>query len=143
MMNKILETWLLFVAVAHVVAGLAVPFIAYSGAFDFYAMQLAAAFWGGGPVPLEAENFQRWIVALFGPTVASWGVLMIFLVRAGMRTQERWPWHALLLAILVWAPADIVISLMYDFWPHLAIDAIAIAGIAVPALMLSLRKNLA
>jgi hypothetical protein len=65
---------------------------------------------------------------------------MIFLVRAGMRTQQRWPWHALLLAILVWAPADIVISLMHDFWPHVAIDAVAIASIALPALMLSMRK---
>jgi hypothetical protein len=140
-MKRKLESWLTFVAIAHVVLGLAVPFIAYSGAFDAYAAQVAAAFWGGGAVPPEAQAYQRWMVALFGPTVASWGVLMFFVVREGARTQAQWPWNALLIAILVWAPADIVISLMHEFWPHVVIDAIAIVGIALPALLLRMRSG--
>lgn len=128
-----LENWLLFVALAHVVVGLTVPFIAYSSAFDPYLMQLAAAFWGGASVPAEAEDFARWIVALFGPTVAAWGVLMVYLVRAGARGREAWPWNALMLSVFAWAPADVAISLLHDFWPHLVIDAVASASIVVPA----------
>jgi hypothetical protein len=139
MNRKLLENWLFLVAAAHVAGGLAVPFIAYSGAFDFYLGQLAAAFWGGAAMPQEAQDFARWIIALFGPTVAGWGVLMIYLVRAGAKTRENWPWNALLLSLLVWAPADIVISLFYDFWPHVVIDACAIASIAVPVLIIRKR----
>lgn len=131
-----LENWLLLVAAAHIAGGLALPFVAYSAIFDTYIAQLSLTFWNGAPVPAEAESFQRWIVALFGPTVAGFGVLMYFLVRAGARTQERWPWDALLIAILVWAPADIVISLLHDFWPHVVIDSIAIVSICVPVVML-------
>jgi hypothetical protein len=139
-MKRILESWLLMVAVGHVALGLLMPFIAYSAAFDFYAAQLAAMFWEGGPVPPQAESFQRWIVALFGPTVAAWGVLMVFLIRYGARTQEKWPWNALLVSVVVWAPADILLSLIHDFWLHVIIDAFAIMVIAVPVLMLRARK---
>jgi hypothetical protein len=140
-MKKTFGYWLLFVAALHVIGGLLVPFIAYSDAFASYAAQLGATFWNGGQVPVEAERFQRWIVALFGPTVASVGVLMFFLVRAGMRTRERWPWDALLLAMLAWGPADIAISLMHGFWPHVVIDVVAIVSIVVPALYLRLQAS--
>lgn len=139
-MKRILERWLLVVAAGHVVGGLALPLIAYTSGFDFYLAQLSATFWGGAAAPAEAEAFQRWIVALFGPTVAAWGVLMIFLIRAGARTQERWPWNALLLSVLVWAPADIGISLMHDFWIHVVVDGLAVISIVVPVLLLRLRK---
>jgi hypothetical protein len=139
-MKRLLENWLLGVAAGHVVLGLLMPFIAYSSVFDFYAAQLAVTFWDGGPVPPQAESFQRWIVALFGPTVAAWGVLMVFLIRHGARTQEKWPWDALLVSVVVWAPADIAISLVHDFWPHVVIDVIAIVIIVVPVLILRTRK---
>jgi len=138
--KRLLENWLLGVAAAHVILGLAVPFIAYSGAFDFYAAQLATTFWNGAAVPPEAQAFQRWIVALFGPTIAAWGVLMVVLIRAGARSGERWPWDALLLSLLAWAPADIAISLLHDFWPHVVLDVVAAASIAVPALLLRMRS---
>lgn len=93
---KKLEVWLLIVAFGHIVAGTALPFIAFSSLFDIYAATIRESFWGGAPIPPEAEEFQRWIVALFGPTVASWGVLMAYLVRVGMRTNDPSPWNALL-----------------------------------------------
>jgi hypothetical protein len=135
-----LAIWLLIVALGHVVVGAALPFVAFSSGFDFYAEKIRASFWGGAVPPPEAEAFQRWIVALFGPTVASWGILMAYVVRAGMRTNEPWPWNALLISLLIWAPADIAISLMHDFWLHVAIDLLVVLVIAVPAVMLRARK---
>lgn len=92
-------------------------------------------------MPPEAEAFQRWIVALFGPTVASWGVLMAYLVRAGMHTNDPWPWNALLLSLLVWAPADMAISLMRNFSLHVIIDLVSVLIIAIPTLMVRTQKS--
>ena len=142
--NKVkrrLETWLFIVALGHIVFGVALPFLAFSSGFDFYSEKIRASFWSGALIPPEAEAFQRWIVALFGPTVASWGVLMACLVRAGMRTNDPWPWNALLLSLLVWAPADIAISLMRDFWLHVVIDLFVVIVIAVPAIIARTQKT--
>lgn len=140
-MKRRLETWLFIVALGHIVLGVALPFWAFSSGFDFYAEKIRESFWGGALIPPEAEAFQRWIVALFGPTVASWGVLMAYLVRAGMRTHDPWPWNALLASLLVWAPADIAISLMRDFWLHVVIDLFAVIVIAVPAIIVCVQKG--
>jgi hypothetical protein len=136
-----LKKWLLLVAIGHVAFGVALPFVAFSGNFDFYAAKIRYSFWNGTPVPAEAEAFERWIVALFGPTIASWGVLMTCLVRAGMRTDETWPWDGLLISLLALGPADIAISLMHDYWLHVIVDLSVVFIIAVPALMIRLRRT--
>lgn len=135
-MTRLLQNWLLALAWLHLAIGLAIPFIAYSALFDYYSALLQAAFWPGQSVPAETLSFQRWIVSLFGPTLASIGVVMIYLVRAGIRTNESWPWNAILLALLVWAPGDIGISLLKDFRLHVWIDAIALLAIVPPVLLL-------
>lgn len=131
--------WLLLAAYGHILAGIAIPFIAYSNGFDYYSGLLQQTFWPHAAVPAETLDFQRWIVSLFGPTLASVGVVMVFLVRAGIRTGERWPWTAMLLALAVWAPGDIGISLMKHFWMHVLIDAAVLLAVVPPLLVLRAR----
>ncbi|HQS57533.1 MAG: hypothetical protein B7Y56_09330 [Gallionellales bacterium 35-53-114] len=140
-LSKNLERWLYIVAIGHILLGFALPVLAFSSGFDFYAGQLRDTFWGAATVPAEALAFQRWIVALFGPTVASWGILMAYLVRAGVRSKEQWPWNGLLLSLIAWAPLDIAISLLHGFWLHVAIDIVAVTLIAVPALILRMARD--
>lgn len=137
---KKLEIWLFIVAVSHIFAGIALPLVAFFSGFEIYSEKIRDAFWGGALVPPEAEAFQRWIVALFGPTIASWGVLMAYLVRSAMRTNELWPWNAILLSLLAWAPTDIAISLMRGFWLHVVIDLFVVTVIAVPTLIVRTQK---
>lgn len=137
--NNILGRWLLLVALGHIVAGLLIPIWAYSPAFDFYSDFLKDAFWSSQEVPQETKEFQRWILALFGPTIASVGVLMTYLVKAGIKHREPGPWNALLIVTAIWAPGDIGISLMHDFWPHVLIDAMAMLVIVPPTLILRAR----
>jgi hypothetical protein len=138
---KKLELWLSIIALGHMMAGIALPFIAFSSIFDIYAAAIRESFFGGAPIPPETEAFQRWIVALFGPTVASWGVLMAYVVRAGTRTNDPSYWHALLLSVLAWAPADIAISLIHDFWIHVIVDLVAIIIIAIPVFIILVKKR--
>jgi predicted DCC family thiol-disulfide oxidoreductase YuxK len=134
-----LETWLLLVAWGHIFIGLAIPLLAYSGAFAYYSGLLHQAFWPGLAMTGETVQFQRWIVALFGPTIASVGVVMAYLVRAGAKFRERWPWNAILVSLAVWAPGDIGISLLRHFWLHVWIDAAALLAIFPPVLILRAR----
>lgn len=137
--KRFLEKWLLLVAWGHVVAGIAIPLIAYSTGFDYYSALLHRAFWPGEAVPAQTVEFQRWIVALFGPTIASVGVVMVYLVRAGIRTGERWPWTAILFAMAVWAPGDIGLSLMRHFQLHVWIDVATLLAIVPAVLILKAR----
>ena len=132
----ILEKWLLLLAYSHIAAGIAIPFVAYAPAFDYYSGLLQTAFWPGQQVPMPAIEFQRWFAALFGPTIASVGVVIVYLVKAGIRYAEPWPWNAILIALAVWAPGDIGISLMKNFWLHVGIDVGVLLTIVPPVLML-------
>ncbi len=135
-MTRFLQNWLLLLAWLHLAIGLFIPAIAHSALFGHYSALLQAAFWPGQVIPPETLDFQRWIVSLFGPTLASVGVVMIYLVRAGIRSDDTWPWNAILLALAVWAPGDIYISLLKDFWLHVWIDTLALLVIVPPVLVL-------
>lgn len=131
-MTRVLQNWLLLLAWLHLAIGLAIPVIAYSALFGHYSALLQAAFWPGQEVPAATIEFQRWFAALFGPTLASVGVVMIYLVKAGIKYADPWPWDAILIALAVWAPGDIFISLINNFWLHVQIDVGVLLAI-VPA----------
>ncbi len=137
--SKNLERWLLLAALGHVVVGISLPMFAYSTAFDFYSDLLKDTFWFSQEVTPETKEFQRWMFALFGPTIASVGVLMTYLVKAGIKHREPGPWNALLIVTAIWAPGDIGISLMHNFWLHVQIDIVAMLVIVPPTLMLRAR----
>lgn len=132
----IMEKWLLLLSYGHIVAGIAIPFVAYSSAFDYYSGLLQQAFWPAQAVPQATIEFQRWFAALFGPTIASVGVVMVYLVKAGIKYAEPWPWDAILIALAIWAPGDICISLMKSFWLHVQTDAVVLLAIVPPVFML-------
>ncbi len=142
--KPIMEKWLLLIAYGHIAAGIAIPVVAYSSVFDYYSGLLQAAFWPAQPVPMAAIEFQRWFAALFGPTIASVGVAMVYLVKAGIKSAEVWPWNAILASLALWAPGDISISLMKDFWPHVQIDVALLLSIVPPVILLrryAVRKH--
>ncbi|WP_370153013.1 MULTISPECIES: hypothetical protein [Pseudomonadota] len=116
-----LDRWLGFVAVAHVFAGLALPFVLLrTNGLDAW-------------LPLDGGD-TRVAFALFGPTVASWGLLMWFLVQYGLRRQQAWAANALIAGILVWAPLDAAICHAWGWTPAVILDAVAAIAILVPAL---------
>jgi predicted DCC family thiol-disulfide oxidoreductase YuxK len=134
--QKLMERWLLLLAYGHILGGIAIPLLAYSAGFDYYSGLLQKAFWPQEVLSANAVEFQRWIVALFGPTIASVGVVMVYLVKAGISTAEPWPWNAILIALAVWAPGDLYISMMKNFWLHVQIDVAVLALIVPPTLLL-------
>lgn len=116
-----LDRWLTAVAVVHVAIGLALPAL------------LLRSDWIERWVPTSDAD-ARLFLALFGPTVASWGALMFYLVQHGLRAQQRWAADALIVGVLVWAPLDAALWRAYDLPLGLALDAAGVAAILIPAI---------
>lgn len=116
-----LDRWLSVIAMLHVIGGLALPFLLLrSAALD-------------GLLPAESAD-ARLAYALFGPTVASWGLLMLFLVHYGLRNGQIWAANALIAGILIWVPLDTALCYVHGWNGAVALNAAASAAILIPAL---------
>ncbi|NGY06534.1 hypothetical protein [Solimonas terrae] len=105
-------------ALLHVLAGLAWPLLVVgTHAVDRWLPGIAG---------------NRYWCALLGPTIASWGLLLWFVVRNGVRRGQRWACDAAIAAILVWLPLDFALCFAFRFVPGMILDP------AVGLLMLGL-----
>ena len=79
-MQTLLYRWLLLVGLSHVVLGVVLAFAVHlpltQAYFDYLHASVSAA-----PPSAEYQALLRTMVGLFGPTVASWGLLFSLLDR--------------------------------------------------------------
>ena len=124
MERKWLVRWMYASAVAHLLAGLALPWVAGAQALDWYHAVL-------GPAAAHAQ--QVWWMALFGPTIQCVGLWMLALVWFGeqYRAPAAWLWIAA--GLLLWGPQDMMVSLRADVWPNVWLDAATLALLLPPA----------
>ena len=87
-MQNLLYRWLLAVGFGHVVLGVVLAFAVHlpitQPYFDYLHASVAAL-----PPSVEFQGLLRTLVGLFGPTVASWGVLFCVLVMLYRRHGHR------------------------------------------------------
>ncbi len=100
MATKILS----WVGPLHIVAGLLLFLTAF-----LPGVQTAIATSAG----LDGDNFSPFLFSVFGPTVASWGVLFTAVVRQFIDYPTRRLWNAMALAIAIWAPLDTGLCLYF------------------------------
>lgn len=124
--NERLSAWLEALALLHVVGGLGWPLLVV-------ATTLADRW-----LPGVAAN--RYWCALIGPTIASWGLMLWFIVHYGVRRGQRWAADAGIAAILVWLPLDFGLCFAFRFWPGMVIDPAI--GMVMLALLLLIRPRL-
>ncbi|HUP91650.1 MAG TPA: hypothetical protein VM074_05330 [Solimonas sp.] len=114
-----------WLALAHIAGGLVLPFVA-----------LATPLLDG---VAAAAGLGKLGLALFGPTVASWGVLLAFLTHYGLRRRSRWACDALIAAVLVWMPLDFFLCLSQRLWAGVVVDALVLPLLLAPPLLLRRR----
>jgi hypothetical protein len=124
--DRALLNWLMLLAIAHIAGGLALPLL------------ILQTHWLDAALPAPLLE-MRPMLALFGPTVASWGVLLAFLVRHAMRERQRWACDALILAIVVWMPLDAALCVWLGYGQAVIVDLVAAPALLVPAFMLRSR----
>ena len=100
MATKILS----WVGPLHIVAGLLLFLTAF-----LPGLQTTIATSAG----LDGDNFSPFLFSVFGPTVASWGVLFTAVVRQFIDYPTRRLWNAMALAVVIWAPLDTSLCLYY------------------------------
>lgn len=85
----------------------------------------------------KASEEIKFLMAVFGPTIASWGVFFYALVKAFFRSPALGTWWALVMSIVVWAPMDSALSIYYGLYPAVALNA-AVASLFL-GLLFSVR----
>lgn len=134
--TKSLTVFLYFMALAHIVSGISLPLVVFSGAVDGYVDYFHHTTMA---VTSDAMASEKVLIALFGPTIASWGFLFLILVHRGIDKLSRFAYACLISAILSWAVYDSLISYWFSLHLHIAINALAFAALLIPLTLLRFR----
>ncbi|WP_342115217.1 cell division protein [Pseudoduganella sp. OTU4001] len=124
MERKWLVRWLYASAIAHLVVGLALPWISSAAALGWYHAALG---------PAEAHGQQAWWLALFGPTIQCVGLWMLALIHFGEKYRAPAAWLWIGAGMLLWGPQDIMVSLRADVWANVWIDVASLV-LLLPAI---------
>lgn len=133
--RRLVVTWMYCAALAHLLVGIAVPWVASAPWLDAYHRVIELHFWTGR-APDPARTQQIWWMSLMGATVQCASVWMLALVHLGNRLQKREVWGWLLAGLLIWAPQDMLFSLQARVSGHVAIDAAALVAMVPPLVWL-------
>lgn len=135
-MNRWLYRWLLAVGIGHVILGVLLAFAAHFSITDAYFQQLYVSTGSVGLPSAAYESLLRTMVGLFGPTVASWGVLLCGLISLYYHHGHPAIKPALFLALLIWCVLDSSISLYFGLTLHAYLNSTVALSIALPLLLL-------
>jgi len=110
------QRWLLIVGIGVSAFGIMMALSSGTSLFDLFNRQIDPAFWGAGSVDHGAKEFQKWVYGVWGATIASWGIFLVFIAHYSFSKKEKWAWNCLVLGLLVWFVLDTFISLNYKVY---------------------------
>tara|TARA_R110000764_G_scaffold121256_1_gene208967 strand:+ start:592 stop:1029 length:438 start_codon:yes stop_codon:yes gene_type:complete len=140
-MQKILYYWLMLVGLGHFVLGLVFILVAKTGLMTPYVAGLYAAFDVG--FDTEVDQLTRSMLQLFGPTVASWGLLFCMAVYHYVVSGTAVFKLALMTAVLVWFCLDSGVSAVNGMYSHLWINTPVAILILLPLWLLQPGPSMA
>ena len=123
------KNWLKIVAIAHIIGGLLLPVVVHLEIVQPYFRLMADTF------ALNQHQdllFLQFMVGIFGPTIASWGVLFFGIVSYAFSQPNKGVWYLMIAACVVWAVYDSVYSSLFGLWINAVINAIAFLSIVIP-----------
>lgn len=135
-MQNLLYRWLLLVGLGHVALGVLLAFTAHLPiAMPYFQYLYDSVGASQAPSP-EQHALLITMVRLFGPTVASWGMLFTLLVHLYRQHGHGLIKPMLFIALLLWCVLDSGISAYYGILAHAYLNTAAMLSIAVPLLAL-------
>ena len=115
-------------ALLHVAGGLLLPWLVQTALFDPYFATASAA------LHLPDTTSLRFLSGLIGPTIASWGLLFFLLVQQAFAHPSRRLWWGMVLAALLWAPYDSLLSWQQGISANVLLNLISLAALLIPLL---------
>ena len=131
-----IKVWLLGYAGLHIGVGLALPWLVHTSLAAGYSGELASAFFDTATPPPEVRPVTLWLLGLFGPTIASWGVLLGALTLALLPQHPRRLAVAVGLALLVWMPLDSLLGVVNGVYSNVLLNGLAVAALLPPLVAL-------
>lgn len=128
----IIERLLKLVGPIHVIGGLILTATGFLPSVQDFLETLFAV--------SDRLAWSPFFVAVFGPTVASWGLLFGVIVNLFYEQPSEKLWRALILALVIWAPLDSALCIYYGFFSGAIINAIVFIGVG--ALLLVARQRI-
>jgi uncharacterized protein len=138
-MQRLIYLWLLTLGAGHIVLGIALALGVQSALLAPYFDTVLEQFALPGS-DTAARNMAQSLIQLFGPTVASWGLLfsgLVYLYRQRGEGGIKWLIFA---ALLLWLPLDCLISARHGLYLQVYLNLCVGLLIALP---LALLKPLA
>ena len=132
--------WLEFVALMHVILGILIFFMVPSNLITAYIDSLLTSFNVIECTNETCRELVYFLVRLFGPTIASWGILMWYLVRRALLKKDTTASNMLIAAVLIWFVLDTTLSMVSGILIHGVVNMVAFLSIVVP-LMVSRYLN--
>ncbi|MBD3653358.1 hypothetical protein [Kangiella sp.] len=129
MSPKFSKRWLQTLAIIHIIGGLLLPIMVYTSRATPYFTHLQNAF------PDSSPESLRFLIGVFGPTVASWGLLFFYAIGKAFETQTNKDWWLLVSATLVWAVLDTAFSIANNVFAHLYLNGSVLVLFLIPLLL--------
>jgi len=139
--SKIWIHWLMVVLAIMTIMGLALvftPFVDmtlgshyYNTYFDYDAYSVIS----DGDL-----RFQTFLYGVSGAVMASWAIVMLFLVMFPLRQGQRWAWYALVISVLVWFIGDGYASVVTGFALHAGLNLSVFIPLMIP--LVAIRRQL-
>ena len=128
MSKKLLYT----MACLHILGGALLPFIVQ---FDVVAEFINTSLAG-----TAAQAGAVFWVGVFGPTVASWGILFFCLLNTYFTQLSIVVWRSLLLAVLLWGLMDTSYCLLHGVQQALLSNIPAVLLLLIPLLLIHPKR---
>ncbi len=116
-------------AIAHIILGILLPFLAQT---NIIATLLVNEMFKGIALSEEARSQAAYVISLFGPTVASWGILLLVLSQSFFESPSKKKWLGLITAILVWHIGDSAYSLINGVVTAFLLNSFVTASLLIP-----------
>lgn len=134
-MQRLIYLWLQGVGAGHIVLGVALALGGQTTLLAPYFDTLLSQF-GLARNDAAARSMAQTLIQLFGPTVASWGLLLCTLVYLYRRHGEVLIKLAIFAALLLWLPLDCLISARHGLYLQLYLNLAVALLIALPLALL-------
>ena len=90
-------------AIGHIVLGISFPFL---GQVNVVNELLIAGMFPDQALSADTAAQASYLITLFGPTVASWGILLLLLINTFIKAPSLYLWRGMITAVLVWYIGD-------------------------------------
>ncbi len=126
------KQFLSLLAILHIIVGLTLPFLVNTRLFNYYNEQMLGAF---NTSSIESLELGKFMLGILGPSIASWGVLFLFLVQHAYSTGSTSAWITMIVAIVGWSIYDMALSVYAGVYLNLLIDCFVMTLLLIPLLL--------